>query len=370
MEDMTEAGYKVNNIMQFTWEFDGDSSSPPEFLGRTYTDSKQSFQLDGARLLGALQVAFEPQSRETIVDHISTELGVGNPEANQLFEQLVDGEFLLPADHDNFTDADEWFEKDWRRALYYHLGTRNLEFADKQGDGSEEVLETHDSPPDVFPTFDSEDLIELPEPATEPEMPLDETMHRRRTCRTFRGEPIDARMLSSLLYHTFDPVRRVREHIRDHGEDDLTLQIALSHHLMFEVYPVIMRGDGIERGVYQYSIADHALYPIDTDRFETAEEADDLVSAISVGQQAVKGAALACYFTGHFERYSWRYRQSKALRTMFREVPAHAHRLLLVATTLDYRTFLTPALQDSKIDAVLDVNGYDESVFYFTVVGE
>lgn len=362
--------YKVNNAMQFTWEGDADSSGSTQFVGKTYADSGRSFELEGPELLRALRVAFEPRSREAIVDQLSAELQLDASDADRLFETLVEGEFLLPADHENFTDGREWFDKDWRRALYYHLGTRDIDFADKGDGGTNAVIESYDQPPDVYPSFPSDELVELPDPERELDQPLNETMLRRRTYRRFRGEPIDARKLSSLLYHTFEPVRQMRDRLRERGEEDPSLQITLSHYLMFEVYPVVMRGDDVEPGVYQYSIADHALYPIDRDRFETAEDADQLVSDVAVGQQAVEGASLACYFTGHFERYSWRYRHSKALRTMFREIPAHAHRLILVATALGDRTFLTPALRDSRIDDAIDVDGYEESVLYFVCVGE
>lgn len=364
--------YLTNEISQFRWRGNGFETS--SFLGKTYTESGRTFELENPRLLRVLEFALEERSREQIVEFIESTYDLPTEEASALFESLVEKEFVLPADHDNFTDADEWFEKKWRRALYYHLGTRDLTYAERDVDDLDGTKRTvlasyteDGQPPDVYPSLPG-DPVELPEPEPLPETPLNEVMLRRRTNRKYTGEPISARELSTLLYHAFDPVRDVRDRLES-AAGESPLQTQQSHHLTFEVYPVVMRGSDVENGVYQYSIRDHALHPIQVGYFDDGQHADEVVSETIVGQQAISGASLACYFSASFERYQWRYRHSRALRTLFSEIPSHAHRLILVATALGFRNFLTPAQKDEVIDDVIGLDGYREAITYFTGFG-
>jgi len=369
--------YQTNRLSQFVWETgDSDEFTPDSFVGKTHTESKRAFEIDSPELLRILEFGLEGAEYDNLVSFAAEEFDMDISEAEGLVDSLIKREFVLPTKHSNFDSAaNEWLNKQWRRALYYHLGTRDLDYADRSGEDNvderkRQVLSEYDeSPPAVYPSKGGA-IINLPEPEALPNEPVDTVISRRRTRRNYSGNPLSLKEISTLLYHTFDPVREIRDRIATADRDD-PIQTRQSHHLLFEPYLAVMRGedDAVDGGLYHYSISDHSLHTLDQSFFDNGSHADDVVSESIVGQQFINGAGLACYFAASFERYQWRYRHSRALRTMFQEISSHAHRMILVATALGFGNFLTPAQKDKMIDDLFDLDGFTESIAYFVGVG-
>ncbi|MFB6201864.1 MAG: SagB/ThcOx family dehydrogenase [Halorhabdus sp.] len=370
--------YQTNRLSQFVWDTDNsDNFTPDSFVGKTYTDAKRAFEIDSPELLRILEFSLGGAEYEDLVSFASEEYHLDSSEAKGLVDSLIEREFILPVEHSNFDSAaNEWLDKQWRRALYFHLGTRDLDYADRSEKGNvseskRQVLSEYDeSPPAVYPSKVGA-TVDLPEPEALPEESVNTVMSRRRTRRNYSGDPLSLEDISTLLYHTFNPVREVRDRVAKAAADD-PIQTRQSHHLLFEVYLAVMRceNDAVDGGLYHYSIDDHTLHTIDQAFFDDGSHADDVVSESIVGQQFINGAGLACYFSACFERYQWRYRHSRAMRTMFQEIPSHAHRMILVATALGLGNFLTPAQKDELIDDLFGLDGFSESIAYFVGVGK
>jgi SagB-type dehydrogenase family enzyme len=187
----------------------------------------------------------------------------------------------------------------------------------------------------------------------------------RRTHRTFAEEPLGAETLSTLLSHSFEKPRRVRRSLLD-GEREPS-HGTLSRHFSFEVYPVVMRGDGVEEGVYRYDITDHALDRVGD--IDDPESADDRMVRTAYDQVHPAGAAVSFLFTSHMGREQARYRDSRAIRNAYMQVAGHSHRLILTAIAMELRAFLSPALRDDLADETVGVDGFSEAVTYMTTVG-
>lgn len=362
--------YRTNNIAQFGWNSDGT------FIGKSYAKTRRKYEIGDPALLRVLERMLEGTTRERGIDIIQSETDVSSEEAGELFDSLIDRELLLPADHRNFTEADQWFDKNWRRALYYHLGTRNMDFADRDVDDPNAVrrevgatyAETEEAPP-VFESYDDQQLHELPDPEPLPNKPLNEVLMARSTNRAFKSNEMSLQDVSTVLYHTFDPVREAREYVAENAESDPLVHTTHSMHLPFDVHLIVARCQDLSPGIYKYSIRDHALAPVHTD-FEDPTTADEAVTETIIGQKWNHGSAFTVYFVARIDRYRWRYRHPRAFRTLFMDIPTHAHRLILAATAMDYENFLTPALRNETVDGHLDVDGFNEAAIYTVTIGE
>lgn len=86
---------------------------------------------------------------------------------------------------------------------------------------------------------------------------------------------------------------------------------------------------------------------------------------IAIGQ-GIDGCSVVFLLTACFDRYMWRYRNSRALRNVYIEAGEFAQRLILSAVSVGFNTFLTPATRDSNADELLDLDGASESIIYLT----
>lgn len=362
--------YKVNNVLQFRWNSDG------EFVGTSYTEGKREFAIDDPSLLRALESLSGAVRRDEGIDLIRSALETTEEEATDLFDTLVERAVLLPDDHRNFTESEDWFDKSWRRALYYNLGTRNAGVSERDSPATEssrrESLDSYVSDPSApaaFGSFDGETLHELPSPKELPDESLDRVLMSRHTSRAFKSNSVSVRDVSTLLYHAFEPVRELRQNLLEYSDSDELARRDCMMHLAFDIYVLVARCDELETGVYQYSIRDHALAPVQTDLVD-GEAADEAVTDTIIGQEWNHGSAFTTYFVARFDRARWLYRHSRGFRTLFMDVPAQAQRLILVATAMDLNNFLTPALRNEFVDELLDVDGYDEAAIYTVTVGD
>jgi SagB-type dehydrogenase family enzyme len=360
--------YRVNNLLRFKWDDAG------KIHGYAFVDGVTHTTLSDVELVAVLQRLDGEATRETIRSTIVEALSVSAETAESVVEDLLASDILIDSTHRNFTGASEWFEKNWRRALYFHLGTSNPSFVDddkRSRETQREVLSTYADdaePPSLFLDIDSERAIDLPAAEPLPDVPLVDALCERRTVRRYDGESIPLQSLSNLLFHSFEPVRSARERIAEAVSEDPSYHTA-STPLLFDVYLFALRCEELPRGTYRYSIPSHALEPIAETGTTDPEELESNVVDSIIGQTSIKGAAVGLYFVARFDRYQWRYRHSRALRTLFMDLTTHSQRFLLVATALGYGTFLTPALRDSYADSLLETDGVSRTPMYFNAVG-
>jgi hypothetical protein len=97
-------------------------------------------------------------------------------------------------------------------------------------------------------------------------------------------------------------------------------------------------------------------------------EVDAAIQNLAIGQRAAP-ASVVILITCVFDRHSWRYRQPRAFRALMVNCARLAHSFILVATTMGFRTFLTPAIQDSVAAGLLGTRDYEEDCLYLVSIG-
>jgi SagB-type dehydrogenase family enzyme len=116
-------------------------------------------------------------------------------------------------------------------------------------------------------------------------------------------------------------------------------------------------------GVYHYDVAGDELRRLRRGNFQNAA-----VEAAS-GQEWIAGAGFLCVMTAVFPRVLWKYRLEDAYRTLFLDAGHLAQTFCLVATSLGLGPFTTAAIQDSKIERLLRIDGVEEFPVYLCGAG-
>jgi len=129
-----------------------------------------------------------------------------------------------------------------------------------------------------------------------------------------------------------------------------------------ETYLTVHAVEGIEPGVYHYAPEPHELELLRASdyRREVAQGAlDQLVAA---------RASVVFVWTAVFPRSKWKYRQ-RAYRYVYLDAGHIAQNVALAAVALGLGSCQVAALYDGECNALLGVDGVEESTIYMTVVG-
>jgi hypothetical protein len=164
--------------------------------------------------------------------------------------------------------------------------------------------------------------IVLPTPDALPATPLDELLHRRRTCRQFDGRPLDRGTLSFVLAHAFEG-GNVPEYLT--------------------VHVLAMRVDGIPSGVYRYLRVPHGLELV---RACGPERLEQQVVEMLIGQTYVIGSGAGLLMSGDLDALVARYAAPSALRTWLVRLGALAQRMILLGHARGVQSFLSAAILD------------------------
>jgi SagB-type dehydrogenase family enzyme len=130
-----------------------------------------------------------------------------------------------------------------------------------------------------------------------------------------------------------------------------------------EVYVLALRIKGLSCGLYHYASDRHVLECISTD--VSLGKATEYCA----GQAWVEDGAALFLITAVFSRSMWKYRFSRAYRTVLADAAHLCQTFCLVATHLGLAPFCTMAVKDSVIEQDLGIDGITESVLYVAGVG-
>jgi len=209
--------------------------------------------------------------------------------------------------------------------------------------------------PDLYKEYPQAGKIELPafEPARE--MGLDKTLRQRKSIRDFQAGPISMGQLAYLLWASTG-IQRV--------EDGYEFRTAPSAGALYpiETYVVVNNVKSLEPGVYHYAIRSHQL--------EQLEQRDlrRQITAAALGQGMCATAAAVFIWSAVFERCKWKYGQ-RAYRYIYLDAGHIAENLALAAVSLNLGTCEIGALYDDHVNAIIGIDGIEESTICMAAVG-
>jgi putative peptide maturation dehydrogenase len=222
------------------------------------------------------------------------------------------------------------------------------------GDAVREFVDTFGPPPQAFHTVAGE-RVELPGVETEGE--LYDVLLRRRTTRSFDADRfLPLAELAAVLRYVFG----YQGYARLLGEITTlkrTSPSAGGFHPV-EAYPLLLRVEGVEPGLYHYDGRGHALERIAL--VDTAASRE-LASQFVCGQTYFADAQALVVLAARFERAFWKYRNHpKALAALLMDAAHLSQTLYLICTELGLGAFVTAAINNADIDEALGLDGYGE----------
>ncbi len=204
--------------------------------------------------------------------------------------------------------------------------------------------------------YPSAPRIPLSLPQIEGGAPVWDVIKQRRSVRRFQDSSLQEAELSQLLWAAQGITRVGR---------GLGLRTTPSAGALYpvETYLVVHAVEGIEPGVYHYGVEKHEL-----DRLKTGDFRTDVARA-ALDQEIAYWANIVFVWTAVFERSKWKYKQ-RAYRYVYLDAGHIAQNVALAAVALGLGSCQIAALYDDEVNALLGVDGVDESAIYMTVLGK
>lgn len=209
--------------------------------------------------------------------------------------------------------------------------------------------------PDLYKEYPEAPKVELPSFEPSRAISLDQTLKQRKSIRDFQPKSISKGQLSYLLWASTG-IQRF-----DEGYEFRTAPSAGALYPI-ETYVVANNVRMLEAGLYHYSIRAHQLEQL---------KQDDLrheIAAAALGQGMCATAAAVFVWSAVFERCKWKYGQ-RAYRYIYLDAGHIAENLALAAVSLNLGSCEIGALYDGQANAIVGIDGVEESVICMAAVG-
>jgi len=209
--------------------------------------------------------------------------------------------------------------------------------------------------PGTYKRYPEAPKVQLDEPERAGGAPLWEVLQRRRSIRKYSGEPLTKRELSQLLWSSQGISSR---------SQGFAFRTAPSAGALYpvETYLVVNAVTDIEPGVYHYALDRHELDQLQVGDFRLA------IAKAALDQEMAYHANAVFIWTAVFARSMWKYQQ-RAYRYVYLDAGHVAQNVALAAVALELGSCQIAALYDDEVNALIGVDGIEESVLYMTVVG-
>lgn len=263
------------------------------------------------------------------------------------------GQYLAEVFHENtkIRSVDQWT-----------LGRSTMRFSDDQGLQVAQAM--------IEPDYPGRPTVELPEPDGL-DARLGEVLRSRRSFRSFTGDGVTVRELSTLLGHSCGVT----------GSEPIDADGKLDPDLAkdFRAYPspgalypvelyvaVLHGGEGLRPGLYFYNPVEHVLRALTEGADEPIRERlpDSLGGdGVSIGE-----ASVVVFLVGAFWRCLAKY-GNLGYRFVLEEAGIVTQNLLLVGTGMGLGGLPYAAFLDDEADDLLDLDGVEESVILSVPLG-
>lgn len=209
--------------------------------------------------------------------------------------------------------------------------------------------------PALYKEYPQAKSIELPSFEPSRPMTLDTALKQRKSVRDFQAKPISLGQLGHLLWASTG-LQRV-----EHGHEFRTAPSAGALYPI-ETYLIVNAVRKIEPGVYHYSVRDHKLEEIKQGDMRRQ------IAGAALGQGMSATAAAVFVWSAVFERCKWKYGQ-RAYRYVYLDAGHIAENLSLAAVGLNLGSCEIGALFDDDANAILGIDGQEESTILMAAVG-
>jgi SagB-type dehydrogenase family enzyme len=191
--------------------------------------------------------------------------------------------------------------------------------------------------------------------------PLLRALRSRRTTREFARSPVALEDVAATLHGTWGQTGWLRAGPLGRLPTRTSPSAGSLHPI--ECYLFAFRVRGLPTGLYHYDSALHALC-----RLGSGDLRREAVEA-AAGQRHVGRAGFLCAMTAVFERTLWKYELENAYRVVWMDAGHLAQTFCLLAVARGLASFTTAAIQDSRLERLLGIDGVREFPVYLCGAG-
>jgi SagB-type dehydrogenase family enzyme len=250
-------------------------------------------------------------------------------------------------------------------ARWFHYGTRDTPFEPDLDTQRRWLTNLAASTPPPSPLSEHDGLeVELDAPLALCSRALGSALIERRTIRRWTREPITRSAFSTLLSWTWGTQHFVAD--SPIGPYQLKTSPSGGARHSIEVYPVVIRVDGVEPGVYHYSPRHHRLTMV---RRSTADELGAQAIEWFANQPWLSNASAVFLMTSVLGRSMWKYHNPHAYRVLLLDAGHLGQTFHLVCVALGLGPFTSSGLRESAIEAALGLDGITEVPIYAAATG-
>ena len=212
-----------------------------------------------------------------------------------------------------------------------------------------------DLKPDTYKTYPDAPRTALDPPELTGEASLWQLLQKRQSVRGFKPGPLIKKDLSQLVW-ACQGITRVSQ--------GFGFRTAPSAGALFpvETYLAVHDVEDIGPGIYHYAVEAHELEQLEAGDFRLP------AARAALDQDMAYAASVVFIWTAVFERSKWKYRQ-RAYRYVYLDAGHIAENLALAAVALGLGSCQIAALYDDEVNALLNIDGEQESALYMSVVG-
>jgi SagB-type dehydrogenase family enzyme len=205
-------------------------------------------------------------------------------------------------------------------------------------------------------------VVDLPEPDMAGGGALWRLLARRRTRRTYKPKPLTLKEISQILWAANG---KTKEGWRvDALHSGTFLRSAPSAGALYPVELYVMANDvdGLGKGIYHFDVARSRLSMI-----REGDYSGDAAQA-ALGQQMLAKSGAVVFMTAVVERTKWKY-GARAYRYIYLDAGHIGQNICLAAESLGLGLCPIGAFYDDELNAILGVDGIEETVLYAMTIG-
>lgn len=210
--------------------------------------------------------------------------------------------------------------------------------------------------PEPFKTYpDSLSVVALPKPALHGGPDIWKCLLGRRSRRHYEESPLTLAFLASLLWGT-------QGITAEHGETLFRTAPSAGALYPVETYLFANRVKTLEAGIYHFRPGHFDL------EFLRQGDLSGELAAAALGQDMVRRAPVTFLWSAVVERAKWKYGE-RAYRYIYLDAGHIAQNLYLAGEALGLGVCGIGALFDDEVNAILGIDGIQETILYMATVG-
>lgn len=261
-----------------------------------------------------------------------------------------------------------WLNRNWISSLFYYLSTRNIQFCDTSEDAKfirADLIKNYlkeEGKPALYEPKGSIKILPPPQTLNPSSNEIAKSLLDRKTVRSYQNKFLSLENLSTLLYYGLQDIREARK-VSLKGSENNSLNFYYSHGLAFDYFLIIYRVKNLSSGIYYYNLIENKLILIKEGDYQ-----DFMIDCLQ-GMSSPKTANLTIILTADFYKYKWVYRHERALRNLYIESGRSIQEILQASMLLNLGGLCTPAIKDSKLLSILDLDKNRFSPMYTLTLG-